>query len=61
MRFGFGKSDITPRVGVELCGFGAYCCRHSVGTRDRLWARAMAALDRRIRDGGSPPGSTGLG
>ncbi|HUT60071.1 MAG TPA: neutral/alkaline non-lysosomal ceramidase N-terminal domain-containing protein [Phycisphaerae bacterium] len=42
MRIGFAKSDITPRVGVELCGFGPYCCRHSVAVRDRLWARAMA-------------------
>jgi hypothetical protein len=39
---GFGKVDITPRVGVELCGFGAYINRHSIGVRDRLYARAMA-------------------
>jgi len=39
---GFAKVDITPRVGVELCGFGPYLNRHSVGVRDRLWARAMA-------------------
>ncbi len=42
MRIGFAKSDITPRVGVELCGFGPFRCRHSIGIRDRLWARAMA-------------------
>lgn len=42
MKIGFGHSDITPRVGVELCGFGPYINRHSVGIRDRLWARAMA-------------------
>lgn len=42
MRLGFAKSDITPRVGVELCGFGPYLNRHSVGVRDRLWSRAMA-------------------
>ncbi len=42
MRFGFAKSDITPRVGVELCGFGAFILRKSLGVRDRLWARAMA-------------------
>ncbi len=42
MKAGFGRNDITPRVGVELCGFGAFRCRHSIGIRDRLWARAMA-------------------
>ena len=39
---GFARVDITPRVGVELCGFGPYLNRHSVAVRDRLWARAMA-------------------
>jgi hypothetical protein len=42
MRIGFGRSDVTPRVGVELSGFGAFINRHSTGVRDRLWARAMA-------------------
>lgn len=42
MRIGFGKVDITPRVGVELCGFGPYINRHSIGVRDRLWSRAVA-------------------
>ncbi len=42
MRVGFGRSDITPRVGVELSGFGPFLCRHSIAVRDRLWARAMA-------------------
>ena len=42
MKIGFAKVDITPRVGVELCGFGAYLNRHSIAVRDRLWARAMA-------------------
>ena len=42
MRVGFAKSDITPRVGVELAGFGPYIHRYSIGVRDRLWARAMA-------------------
>ncbi len=36
------KAEITPQVGVELCGFGPFLNRHSVGLRDRLWARAMA-------------------
>lgn len=42
MRAGFAKVDITPRVGVEMLGFGAYLNRHAIGIRDRLWARAMA-------------------
>jgi len=42
MRAGFAKNDITPRVGVELAGFGPFRCRRSIGVRDRLWARAMA-------------------
>ena len=42
MQLGFAKTDITPRVGVELCGFGPFLGRHSIAVRDRLWARAMA-------------------
>ena len=42
MQAGFSKTDITPRVGVELCGFGPFINRHSIGIRDQLWARAMA-------------------
>ncbi|HRT93786.1 MAG TPA: hypothetical protein P5532_05150, partial [Planctomycetota bacterium] len=42
MRIGFAKNDITPRVGVELCGFGPFRCRKSIEVRDHLWARAMA-------------------
>lgn len=42
MQVGFGKVDITPRIGVPLCGFGPFLHRYSVGLRDRLWARALA-------------------
>lgn len=42
MKFGFAKQDITPPVGVDLCGFGPFILRHSVGVREQLWARAMA-------------------
>lgn len=42
LRIGFSKSDITPRVGVQLAGFGPFRNRHSVAVRDRLFARAMA-------------------
>ncbi|MBI4024067.1 MAG: neutral/alkaline non-lysosomal ceramidase N-terminal domain-containing protein [Verrucomicrobia bacterium] len=39
---GFGKTNITPRPGVELCGFGPYRNRHSTRVLDPLYARAMA-------------------
>lgn len=42
MKIGLAKVDITPRVGVPLCGFGPFLHRVSIGIRDRLWARAMA-------------------
>lgn len=42
MKSGFAKSDITPRVGVELYGFGPFLLRRSIAVRDRLWARAAA-------------------
>lgn len=42
LKAGFAKVDITPRVGVELSGFGPYINRHSKAVRDRLWASAMA-------------------
>ena len=39
---GFSRVDITPRVGVELYGFGPYRHRYSIGIRDILEARAAA-------------------
>lgn len=39
---GFGRADITPRVGVELCGYGPYLSRASDRVLDRLWAKALA-------------------
>lgn len=42
VKAGFGKVDITPRVGVELCGFGPYLNRHSTRVVEPLFARAMA-------------------
>ena len=41
MKAGFAKTDITPRVGVELAGFGPFINRRSIAVRDKLWARAM--------------------
>lgn len=42
MRAGFGKYNITPRVGVELYGFGPFLNRVSIGIRDILEARSAA-------------------
>ena len=42
MKAGFGFYSITPRVGVELCGFGPYHNRKSVGIHDLLEARVGA-------------------
>jgi len=45
MKVGFAKVDITPRLGVEMAGFGPFVHRIARDLRDRLWARAMAASD----------------
>jgi hypothetical protein len=42
MKAGFCEVDITPRVGVGLCGFGPFLNRMSIGVRDPLKARAAA-------------------
>ena len=42
MKAGFGVVDITPRVGVQLYGFGPYLNRNSIAVRDKLEARAAA-------------------
>ena len=41
MRAGFGKSDLTPPLGVELTGFGYYINRLALSVRDPLFARAL--------------------
>jgi hypothetical protein len=42
MKAGFHEIDITPRVGVELCGFGPFLNRKSIAVKDNLKARAVA-------------------
>jgi hypothetical protein len=39
---GFGKVDITPKIGVELFGFGPYINRYSTSVYEPIFARAMA-------------------
>jgi hypothetical protein len=45
MKAGFGKVDITPRLGLEMAGFGAYIHRVATEVRDHLYARALAVDD----------------
>lgn len=47
MRAGFGKSELTPPMGVELAGYGYYLGRCALSVRDPLYARAVL-----IEDGG---------
>lgn len=42
MRVGFAQIDITPPVGVELCGFGPFLRRRSNGVYESLYAKALA-------------------
>lgn len=48
MRAGFGKSELTPPMGVELAGYGYYLGRCAQSVRDPLYARAVL-----IEDGGA--------
>ena len=41
MRAGFGKSELTPPMGVELAGYGYYLGRCAQSVRDPLYARAV--------------------
>ncbi len=41
MRAGFGKSDLTPPMGVELTGYGYYINRRALSVLDPLYARAL--------------------
>ena len=42
MRAGFAQTDLTPPVGIELCGFGFFLRRRSNGVYEPLYAKAMA-------------------
>ncbi|MDB6169467.1 MAG: hypothetical protein JWM88_2331 [Verrucomicrobia bacterium] len=42
MKAGFAQADITPRLGVQLCGYGPYRNRAAQGILAPLSARAMA-------------------
>jgi len=40
LKVGLARADITPPVGVELCGFGPYIGRESTEVLERLYASA---------------------
>ena len=42
MEAGFGMEKITPRLGVELCGYGYYLKRCATSVRDDLYASCLA-------------------
>ena len=42
MLAGFGKSNVTPDLGLELTGYGYYLKRKALSVRDELFVRAVA-------------------
>ena len=49
MRAGYGKSELTPPMGVELAGYGYYLGRCAQSVRDPLFARALLLEDGEMR------------
>lgn len=49
MRAGYGKSELTPPMGVELAGYGYYLGRCAQSVRDPLFARALLLEDGDMR------------
>jgi len=45
IKAGVGVVDITPPLGVELCGYGLYLNRRSTSVRDRLYSKALVLSD----------------
>ncbi len=45
LKAGTGKVDITPCVGIELCGYGVYLKRKARTIHDNLYARAVVLDD----------------
>lgn len=42
MKIGYSAVDITPSLGVELCGYGYFLGRRAEGVMDHLYARAVS-------------------
>ncbi len=49
MLAGFGKSNLTPDLGIELTGYGYYLERKALSVRDELFARAVAIENENTR------------
>jgi len=45
IKAGVARVNITPPVGVELCGYGFYLNRKSTGIRDELYSKALVLND----------------
>lgn len=45
MQIGYSEIDITPRIGVELSGYGYYPCRRAEAVKDNLYARAVTFIE----------------
>ncbi|HHW48198.1 MAG TPA: hypothetical protein GXX14_06230 [Clostridiaceae bacterium] len=45
MRVGYGESDITPPLGIELSGYGYFLGRKAEGVLDPLYARSVCFYD----------------
>jgi hypothetical protein len=45
IKAGVARVNITPPVGVELCGYGFYLNRKSTGIRDELYSKALVLSD----------------
>ncbi|HEV8638663.1 MAG TPA: neutral/alkaline non-lysosomal ceramidase N-terminal domain-containing protein [Chloroflexota bacterium] len=49
LRAGVARGDVTPPLGVELCGYGPFLGRASTGVHDPLWCRAIVLESDRER------------
>src|SRR5690606_33377237 len=47
MKAGFGQSDLTPRLGVQLAGFGPYRNRAATSILAPISARALVLTERK--------------
>ncbi|SDT72631.1 neutral/alkaline non-lysosomal ceramidase N-terminal domain-containing protein [Jiangella sp. DSM 45060] len=52
LRIGFGRTDLTPPLGVELAGFGPFLRRRATSVHAPLYARAVAVTGPGAGSGG---------
>ena len=45
LRAGFGSTEITPPLGIDLCGYGSYLDRRATAVLDPLYARSLVLDD----------------